>query len=96
MASGDVILEVASSSVSADDTSMGSGVADQVTIFSGGQLSTPAPWHTSAGYDQAVGTLGPVTLNVTRYSPPNDPSAEWPPETLFDAGKKYKITITEV
>lgn len=97
MASGDVVLQVTGIAVSQDNTS---GVSQQ-TVLSGADAVVPAPYPPISGVTnntQRAATLGPVTLNVTRYKP--TPATypftdEWPPETLFDTGKKYTITITE-
>jgi hypothetical protein len=84
MAAGDVAYEVTNAKVSVDNTETGTdGYPVQSTSFRGGTVLTPSTGTTPA--DDVVIPLrrvvGPLGLDA---------------ETLFDASKFYKITITEV
>jgi hypothetical protein len=87
MASGDVAYEVTNVKVSADNTVIGTdvyGTAEQTTSFRGGTVLTPS----ASG---SVVPAGDVVVPLRR------PGVAGPDvETLFDASKYYKITITEV
>lgn len=85
MAAGDVTYEVTNAKVSADNTETGTdtyGTPEQTTSFRGGTVLTP-----SGG---TAAPFGDVVIPLRRPGMGSDT------ETLFDASKLYKITITEV
>lgn len=95
MASGDIVLEVSGLSVTDDvagklETSGGVAIIKQTTTLGGApvQASTPAPVSPPNG---TITYGGPFVLPVELRQ-----ALTTGRETLFDAAKQYKITVTEV
>lgn len=88
MASGDIALEVTGAYVYTDNSARqtGSNSTIQTTELRAGTMVVPAP-------GSGVPTLGSVVVQMNTAYVSGPVSAA--PETLFDGGKRYTLTITE-
>jgi hypothetical protein len=92
MASGDIVLQVNNLAVSEDSSS---GLTQKSVLGTETATEVPSSYAGSNGQTTPAATVGPFAINVFRKQNPWTAVTPWPPETLFETGKKYRITITE-